>query len=371
MKFDKSMEPDCASAKPLQRRPHLSSPLLRVISKKGTHPGYAYRIKRWHRYQVGMSVLHCRETEGLDHLDVFYYERHGLMTLRPMTREELQEALRPWDDNRPTRSAVPSGAMVDERSTSGARKYGTQVETDKPETRRREAGTASLDRFAELVPSELLERSGEVFYSGRAAFSRPSLVYLLGFNPGSEPKPGPNKPKLRTVKENIEYVRQKPERFSLYYEPWEEGRTEAVQIRLRHLFKRTGLDPCLTPASNCVFVRSKGAKDLPDRRRLEEACWSFHQAVISELGVRLIVCLGKDALSAVSRQMGTGRQIDEHVEANKRAWASQVFENEGGMITIGLTHPSRTAWNRPASDPSPVVIRALKMLYQVHCEHSS
>ena len=64
MKFDKSMEPNCASAKPLQRRPHLSSPLLRVISKKGTHPGYAYRIKRWHRYQVGMSVLHCRETEG-------------------------------------------------------------------------------------------------------------------------------------------------------------------------------------------------------------------------------------------------------------------------------------------------------------------
>ena len=93
-----------------------------------------------------------------------------------------------------------------------------------------------------------------------------------------------------------------------------------MQIRLRHLFKRTGLNPCLTPSSNCVFVRSKGAKDLPDRRRLEEACWSFHQAVISELGVRLIVCLGKDALSAVSRQMGTGRQIDEHVEANKRAW---------------------------------------------------
>ena len=124
-------------------------------------------------------------------------------------------------------------------------------------------------------------------------------------------------------------------------------------------------------ASNCVFVRSKGVEDLPDRRRREEACWSFHQAVISELGVRLIVCLGKDALSAVSRQMGTGRQIDEHVEANERAWASQVFKTEGGMITVGLTHPSRTAWNYPASDPSPVVIRALEMLHQVHDDHGN
>ena len=78
-----------------------------------------------------------------------------------------------------------------------------------------------------------------MLYSGRGAFSRPSLVYLLGFNPGSESKPGPNKPKLRTVRENIEYVGQKPGRFSLYYEPWEEGRTEAMQVRMRHLFKRT------------------------------------------------------------------------------------------------------------------------------------
>ena len=115
-----------------------------------------------------------------------------------------------------------------------------------------------LERSGEVLPSELLERSREVLYSGRGAFSRPSLVYLLGFNPGSESKPGPNKPKLRTVRENIEYVGQKPGRFSLYYEPWEEGRTEAMQVRMRHLFKRTGLDPCLTPASNCVFVRSRG-----------------------------------------------------------------------------------------------------------------
>lgn len=51
-----------------------------------------------------MSLVHCREAAGLDHLDVLYYERQGLMTLRPMTAEERREVLRRWDDHPPTRA---------------------------------------------------------------------------------------------------------------------------------------------------------------------------------------------------------------------------------------------------------------------------
>ena len=46
--------------------------------------------------------------------------------------------------------------------------------------------TPSIESFATLVPCDLLDRSGKVFYSGRAAFSTPSDVYLLGYNPGSD-----------------------------------------------------------------------------------------------------------------------------------------------------------------------------------------
>ena len=68
MRTSRATEPECASAKVQKSRPHPS--LLRVISHKGKHPGRAHRIKRWDRYQVGMSLLHCREAAGLDHLDV-------------------------------------------------------------------------------------------------------------------------------------------------------------------------------------------------------------------------------------------------------------------------------------------------------------
>ena len=107
MTINQSTEPECTSAKVLKSRPHPS--LLRVISRKGKHPGRARRIKRWHRYQVGMSLLHCRETVGLDHLDILYYEKHGLMTLRPMTSEERREALHRWDGDSPAHVELRRG----------------------------------------------------------------------------------------------------------------------------------------------------------------------------------------------------------------------------------------------------------------------
>ena len=128
--------------------------------------------------------------------------------------------------------------------------------------------TPSIESFAALVPCDLLDRSGEEFYSGRAAFLSPADVYLLGYNPGSDP----SDQRLRTVRSSIDEVSGKPERFSLYYEAWEERRDPKMQQGIRHMFDRTGLDPCLTPSSNCIFFRSKGANDLRDRRRLENAC---------------------------------------------------------------------------------------------------
>ena len=51
--------------------------------------------------------------------------------------------------------------------------------------------TPSTESFAELVPCDLLDRSGEAFYSSRAAFSTPSDVNLLGYNPGSDSSEDP------------------------------------------------------------------------------------------------------------------------------------------------------------------------------------
>lgn len=40
-----------------------------------------------------------------------------------------------------------------------------------------------IDDLKKLIPGSLLGESGAAFYSGRAAFSTPSRLYILGLNP--------------------------------------------------------------------------------------------------------------------------------------------------------------------------------------------
>lgn len=109
--------PKCAAGRVQRGRPHPN--LLFVIASKGNHPGKGDRIKRWAQYKIGMSVLHCRITEGLDHLDIGYYTRHNgtdgkpLMVLRPMTDAERKAAVARWDgeavDKQPAAGTVANG----------------------------------------------------------------------------------------------------------------------------------------------------------------------------------------------------------------------------------------------------------------------
>ena len=233
-----------------------------------------------------------------------------------------------------------------------------------------DAQPASLEYFAKLVPRKLLGCSGEVFYSGRAAFSDSSDVYLLGYNPGSDSAD----PRLNTVETGIDQVHSREDdRFSSYYQPWEEGRDPKMQRGIKHLFANTGLDPCRTPSSNRVFVRSRGAKDLDTRKRreLEEACWPFHKAVILKLDVRIILCMGNDAFNSVSKRMGVSGKtppIDEFIEENHRRWSSQAYETMSGIFVVKLTHPSRAHWYFRSTDPSPLVRRMLARVKQAGLE---
>ena len=83
-----------------------------------------------------MSLLQCREAAGLDHLDVLYYAKHDLMTLRDMRPEERREALRRWDGNNPIRDVecTPSVTREVNAVTHVPVQYRARVEATKPET---------------------------------------------------------------------------------------------------------------------------------------------------------------------------------------------------------------------------------------------
>ena len=219
----------------------------------------------------------------------------------------------------------------------------------------------SLELFASQIPQNVFDESGKVFYSGREAFSKPSEVYVLGVNPGGDP--------INYAQETVRNHTRKvltelPDNWSAYRdEPWEGAvpGTHGMAPRILHMFRRVGLSPGSTPASNLFFVRSSREAHIKSRlNELSDACWPFHQLVIDRLQPRVILCLGATAGKYVCRKMGASKLVATFVENNNRRWTSSTFECQSGVRVVIATHPSIADWCTPATDPTGLIETALR-----------
>ena len=230
----------------------------------------------------------------------------------------------------------------------------------------------SLDRLAaqavphpaivaalDAIPRALLDRSGSVFYSGRAAFAAPSKLYIVGLNPGGDP--------AVQAAETIGAHRQKFRDGTAWWSEYADESwcgalpgTWGMQPRVLHLIDRLGLDPRLVPASNVVFVRSSTEATLSaDMPTLLRECWPVHRTVIEALGVRVILCFGSTAGRWVRQELAATKLVDSYMEANERRWRSETHRAGDGRLVLTLAHPGRANWCNPQSDPTTLVQRAI------------
>lgn len=218
-----------------------------------------------------------------------------------------------------------------------------------------------IERFAALVPKELAARSGKVFYAGRAAFGAPCPIYLLGLNPGGYEEDHPDE----TIGEHTRRVLDEwsPEWTALLSERWKPRRVPCSagmaprQRRIVHLLKGLGFEPHRVPHSNLIFIRSPRSKDLSDAdRSLADSLWPFHKAVIQRLGVRVVVCLGKEP-GNLARELLAARLLVGRIQEQykNRRWTSEAWCNDDGLCLAVATSPSVADWTNPAADPTPLV----------------
>lgn len=219
-----------------------------------------------------------------------------------------------------------------------------------------------IEEFAKNIPKQFLKKSGSVFYSGRKAFSKRAELYILGLNPGGDPQ--------EQAEETIEWHSRKvlqcePDDWSAYRDESWKGKppgTCGMQPRILHLFNRLNLLAGEVPASNVIFLRSRGEKYIAgDINHLANECWPFHQKVLDVLKPKAILCFGKTAGGLVQKRVGATRQIDEFIEMNNRQWRSQAFQNSAGMKVIVATHPSRVNWCAPSADPTMMISRVMNL----------
>ncbi|MCA9863520.1 MAG: hypothetical protein R2853_11380 [Thermomicrobiales bacterium] len=213
-----------------------------------------------------------------------------------------------------------------------------------------------IDELFRSVPTHLLNKSGTVFYSGRDAFSNPSRLYLLGLNPGGSP----SKQAGETLSWHSNRVlHDEPANWSAYRdESWQGAPpgTWGMQPRVLHALRRLGLDPGRVPSSNLIFARSARQIDLKGHEReLADVCWAFHERVISQLDINVVLCFGQTSGEYVRRKFGAHELVETFVEKNARGWKSRSYRNPSGTGVVIATHPSIAAWNTSAADPTDLV----------------
>lgn len=216
-----------------------------------------------------------------------------------------------------------------------------------------------IDEALDRVSPVILPRSGSVFYTGKSAFQSESPLYLLGLNPGGDPQAQRD----NTVAKHISEFRGRARPWSAYADDSWEGAppgTWGMQPRVLHMLAKLRLDPRQVPASNVVFVRSRGESDLRDQKpMLLDECWPVHEAVITTLSVRVVVCFGGTAGRWVRERLEAQEYYDSFRETNARGWASEAHRSAEGKFVVTVTHPGRADWRNPAADPTDLVRQAL------------
>jgi hypothetical protein len=209
------------------------------------------------------------------------------------------------------------------------------------------------------IPTPLLSQSGKVFYSGRAAFSGPSDLYILGLNPGGDPEAQA----AETIGADLVRFREGSAWWSDYAdESWRGAPpgTWGMAPRILHMLASLELDPRAVPASNVIFVRSSTEATLKTNKEvLLQACWPVHRAVIDVLGIHVVICFGGTAGRWVREDIGAAQQVDSFQESNRRGWRSETHATRDGRMVLTLTHPGRANWCNPDADPTCLVRRAL------------
>lgn len=217
-----------------------------------------------------------------------------------------------------------------------------------------------LVRFQELLNKHLgsmLDERGWILYTGLDAL-RPAALYVLGFNPASDP--------ANLVLRDIDH---REESWSAYKDQcWRcdgngctrpqkkfgEACLKRHQKNVLALMQGLGSRPHDCFATNAIFVESRKAHELEDLERRWATCWPLHQEMLAIVRPKLILSLGiGEAYSAFALLRRKAQRKHEYSYVGRDL---KAFDGEFDLgadrralraSVVGVYHPS---WRKPPLD---------------------
>ncbi len=196
----------------------------------------------------------------------------------------------------------------------------------------------------------ILNESGNILYSSASTLRRSNTstlqrgpVYLLGTNPGGDPK----EYKYNTIQDTLDALPNKTEN-SYIDEKW--GRRPGKQkhplqrrvIWLLNDLDNNGLKTKDVCASNLIFQRSRNTKRKNiDFKKCADICWPVHERILQVVSPSLIIAFGIETYYYLRSKLGNGNEIT--FPSGHGTWKCRSFRSDSDILVVGLPHLSRYA----------------------------
>lgn len=183
----------------------------------------------------------------------------------------------------------------------------------------------------------ILNCSGKILYSSNKTL-KSGKVYLLGYNPGGDPK-NHNEDTIEYELDNLHqqignsYIDEKWKNNKAAYKKGE----HPLQKGVKYLLESLGEKPEEVCASNLIFKRSIGAKDVNSGDA--DTCWPVHERILQIISPKLILSFGIETYYHLKVKLGNNSK-EITCKSGHHNWNCRLFKSESGVVVVGLPHLS-------------------------------
>ncbi|HZL78534.1 MAG TPA: hypothetical protein VFC17_06750 [Candidatus Limnocylindrales bacterium] len=194
-----------------------------------------------------------------------------------------------------------------------------------------------------MLDPKILDSNGRFLYSTADTLCR-GKIYLLGLNPGGDPRKWSKGNREGNVRYSFKYL---PQAKCAYLEEWDKPAGQhPLQKRICWLMQELKFDIKKVCANNLIFLRSQSAAKLNNFQELADLCWLAHEFILRIVRPKLMLVYGNLAVSPFNylEKIAKNKTVTQIYPSGHGNWNCRFFCGElaGLKVTvIGLPHLSR------------------------------